>query len=200
MDVAACEHWYAAYNARDVQGLCALAHPEVELIPTRHFAPAGTSYHGHDGIRSLAAHTWSNFPAAAADPKGVRHVNEATVVALDITLAEDEPTREAVAVFEFDNGLIRRIQAFDTEAEAAAAIPGASQPRRLTPREREVFQLLAEGLSAPQIADRLCLSPLTVRTHVQNGMGRLGANTRVQAIAVAVARGEIEASGAHPVG
>lgn len=61
----------------------------------------------------------------------------------------------------------------------------------LTRREREVLSLLAMGLTGPEIADRLALSPATVRTHVQNGIARLGARTRVQAIALALTRGEI---------
>jgi len=61
----------------------------------------------------------------------------------------------------------------------------------LTPREREIFRLLALGYNAPEIAQQLVLSPATVRTHVQNGVARLGAKTRVQAIALALTRGDI---------
>jgi DNA-binding NarL/FixJ family response regulator len=43
----------------------------------------------------------------------------------------------------------------------------------LTRREKEVLQLLYEGLSGPQIADRLCLSPYTVETHRRNLMQKL---------------------------
>jgi PAS domain S-box-containing protein len=67
-----------------------------------------------------------------------------------------------------------------------------AEPRALTAREREVLGLLAKGLTARQVADRLVLSPATVRTHVQNAVSRLGAATRVQAIAISIARGEIE--------
>jgi uncharacterized protein (TIGR02246 family) len=61
----------------------------------------------------------------------------------------------------------------------------------LTPREREIFRLLALGFSGRDIAKQLFLSPDTVRTHVQNGVGRLGARTRGHAIAIALTRGEI---------
>ena len=71
---------------------------------------------------------------------------------------------------------------------AASKPPGRSS---LTPREREIFQLLALGFSGREIADRLVLSPDTVRTHVQNGIGRLGAKTRAQGIAIALTRGDI---------
>jgi DNA-binding NarL/FixJ family response regulator len=55
---------------------------------------------------------------------------------------------------------------------------------RLTPREREVLGLLADGYQGPEIAARLFLSLETVRTHIRNGVGKLGARTRVQAAAM----------------
>jgi predicted ATPase/DNA-binding CsgD family transcriptional regulator len=57
----------------------------------------------------------------------------------------------------------------------------------LTPREREIAVLLAEGLTNPQIAERLAISSGTVRTHVERILGKLGATSRVQ-IATWVAR------------
>lgn len=71
-----------------------------------------------------------------------------------------------------------------------------SRPKRarkgpLSNREREVFELLAEGLSGAQIAQRLVLSPETVRTHIRNAMGKLGASTRSQALVIALRRREI---------
>jgi DNA-binding NarL/FixJ family response regulator len=71
-----------------------------------------------------------------------------------------------------------------------AGTPGSGRPT-LTPREREIFQLLALGFTGREIAAQLVLSPDTVRTHVQNGIGRLGAKTRGQAIAISLTRGEI---------
>jgi PAS domain S-box-containing protein len=63
---------------------------------------------------------------------------------------------------------------------------------RLTPREREVFRLLALGFSGVEVAERLVLSPHTVRRHVEKGVARLEAKNRVQAIAIALTSGEIE--------
>ena len=56
--------------------------------------------------------------------------------------------------------------------------------------------MLAEGLSGAAIAERLVLSPETVRTHVRNAMDKLGASTRSQAVAVALEIGEIGEGGA----
>jgi DNA-binding NarL/FixJ family response regulator len=61
----------------------------------------------------------------------------------------------------------------------------------LSPREREVLDLLAQGLNGEEVAVRLVLSPETVRTHVRNAMEKLEANTRVHAVAIALRQGEI---------
>jgi DNA-binding NarL/FixJ family response regulator len=61
----------------------------------------------------------------------------------------------------------------------------------LSPREREVLDLLAQGLTGEEVATRLSLSPETVRTHVRNAMDKLEANTRVHAVAIALRQGEI---------
>ena len=59
----------------------------------------------------------------------------------------------------------------------------------LTPRECEVLGLLVEGLSQPDIATRLCLSPKTVGTHIQRIMGKMGVNSRTRAVAMAAREG-----------
>jgi DNA-binding NarL/FixJ family response regulator len=66
-------------------------------------------------------------------------------------------------------------------------------PRRLTPREREVLGLLADGLTGEEAAQKLFLSPETIRTHVRNAMDKLGAKTRAHAITIALRDGQIGA-------
>jgi PAS domain S-box-containing protein len=56
---------------------------------------------------------------------------------------------------------------------------------RLTPRQREILTLIASGLSTAEVAKELTLSPETVRNHLRNAFGELGAHTRVEAIAAA---------------
>jgi PAS domain S-box-containing protein len=62
---------------------------------------------------------------------------------------------------------------------------------RLTKREREVMTLVASGLQNNEMAERLVLSPDTVKSHVANAMGKLGAHTRAHAVAIALVRGQI---------
>jgi DNA-binding NarL/FixJ family response regulator len=56
---------------------------------------------------------------------------------------------------------------------------------RLTPREREVLRLLADGLTPRQIAASLGITPKTVATHVEHIYTKLGVHTRAQAVASA---------------
>lgn len=62
----------------------------------------------------------------------------------------------------------------------------------LTPRELQVLQGVADGLSSKHIAEHLGVSVHTVRTHVQRVLAKLGAHTRVRAIAVALDEGLVE--------
>jgi DNA-binding NarL/FixJ family response regulator len=77
--------------------------------------------------------------------------------------------------------------------EQAAPIPSSSAvppplpaPFGLTGREREVLRLLAEGLTNPQIAERLVISLPTVSTHVTSIFNKLGVTSRSAATRYAV--------------
>ena len=62
----------------------------------------------------------------------------------------------------------------------------------LTPRESEVLHMIADGLSAPEIARRIHLSPTTVKTHLHTLYEKLGVSDRAAAVAEAMRRGLIE--------
>jgi DNA-binding NarL/FixJ family response regulator len=74
-----------------------------------------------------------------------------------------------------------------------AGEPSEGRSSDLTERELDVLGELAGGYSVEQIGERLHLSPHTVRTHLRNGMRKLGAQTRAQAVAIAISEGAIEA-------
>ena len=63
--------------------------------------------------------------------------------------------------------------------------------RELTKREREIMTLVATGSQSGEIANRLYLSTETVKSHVQNAMGKLGSHTRAHAVATALVTGQI---------
>ena len=62
----------------------------------------------------------------------------------------------------------------------------------LSPREREILGLLAEGRTQGQIATELVISSKTVATHIQHILSKLGVHTRAQAVALAFRRGLVE--------
>jgi DNA-binding NarL/FixJ family response regulator len=73
-----------------------------------------------------------------------------------------------------------------TAAAALVAQRRRNRTRELTPREREILRLLADGNSNETIGSMLSISSQTVRTHLQKAMEKLGATTRVQAVATAL--------------
>ena len=60
-------------------------------------------------------------------------------------------------------------------------------PEALTEREREVLQLVVDGLTNQEIADRLVISLGTVKRHISNIYGKMGVSHRTQAVAQAQA-------------
>jgi DNA-binding NarL/FixJ family response regulator len=65
-------------------------------------------------------------------------------------------------------------------------------PFGLTPREREVLALVADGRTNRQIAERLFISDSTAGVHVSNILGKLGVGTRTEAATVAARLGLVD--------
>jgi DNA-binding NarL/FixJ family response regulator len=70
----------------------------------------------------------------------------------------------------------------------------------LSAREREILDLLAQGLTGEAVAEQLVLSTETVKTHIRNAMTKLEAHTRVHAIAIALREGYISPPAGDGVG
>ena len=126
-------------------------------------------------------------------------------------LTHDRAYRRAFSVLEgleklrdgrgnqFDPAVVDAFETVLPEIRAVSELypdPPADTPEpagpSLTTREREVCTLLATGLTGEEIAERLFLSPETVRTHIRNAMQRIGVKTRAQLVAQAITTGEIE--------
>jgi DNA-binding NarL/FixJ family response regulator len=89
----------------------------------------------------------------------------------------------------------RLIQEFSRSGAAQRAAPASLE--ELTPRELEVFKLIARGMSNAEIAAELVVSETTVKTHVARVLMKLGVRDRVQAVVLAYESGVV-APGARP--
>ncbi len=125
-------------------------------------------------------------------------------------LRRQQPSVRVIALTSFrEDELVRRVIQAVTAAELAAAIRAvhagqptlapeatqalinaATQPPKpgfdLTPRERDVLALMVKGLNNTEIAERLVVSPSTVKGHVSNILSKLGAASRTEAATLAV--------------
>jgi NarL family two-component system response regulator YdfI len=74
-------------------------------------------------------------------------------------------------------------------APAALSVPLPDLPEPLTPREREVLQMISAGLGNKEIAGRLSISEHTIKFHVASILGKLGASTRTEAVSIGIRHG-----------
>ena len=89
--------------------------------------------------------------------------------------------REVALPPELERVIAERVQGWSPDTGRAD-----SRLDVLTPREREVLGLLAEGLDGPRIAQQLFLSSATVRNHIQHILAKLEVHSRVEAVALAL--------------
>jgi DNA-binding NarL/FixJ family response regulator len=133
------------------------------------------------------------------------YVYEALTAGASGFVLKDDPPEQLIAA-------IRTVAAGDALLSPAVTrrvierftrIPRPTPPQafaELTTREREVFRLVATGLSNPEIAQALFISETTVKTHVTHILQKLGLRDRVQAVVLAYQAGLVEADGQPPAG
>lgn len=120
---------------------------------------------------------------------------EALPIVLMSGLKTDDLDRIAGLLLGADDYLVKPIEAGELLARirrvalrsGANLVPADSNPvkDKLTPREHEVLQMLADGLSQNEIAAKLVISPKTVGTHLQRVLSKLEVHSRAQAVAIA---------------
>ncbi|HEY7630147.1 MAG TPA: response regulator transcription factor [Thermoleophilaceae bacterium] len=144
-----------------------------------------------------------------ADEEGVRvlilttfgldeYVYEALRAGASGFMLKDAPPEEllaAVKVVARGDALIAPAVTRTVIEEFVRRSPADTPPppavEELTEREREVLELLARGLSNAEIAERLVVSPGTVKTHVAHVLAKLGLRDRVQAVILAYESGVV---------
>lgn len=120
-----------------------------------------------------------------------------------VTVNDPNPQTSRALLRAGARGVIGRDAARDDLAAAVAAVERGyivlsdrvvaqeASDSALTPRERDVLDMLARGLSNKQIGQRLSLAENTVKFHVASILAKLDAATRTQAVTIGVRRGWI---------
>jgi two-component system response regulator DegU len=127
----------------------------------------------------------------AALPYGRAGLKQATMearVALEeVAVGAAEAAYQALTVAEVLDSALAALEQAEGQTEAVPLVHEATiATETLSPREREVLALVAEGRSNKAIAETLFVSPNTIKTHVASLLNKLHAETRVQLAAMAV--------------
>jgi DNA-binding NarL/FixJ family response regulator len=151
---------------------------DVAIVDMRwHSNGDGSSISGAEAIKTLQRNT-PGLGIVAHGELPERHLASAAMQAgasayVARTAGPDELTRAVEA-------------AVEQESFVDPAVPPKGSRGKLTRRQRQILQLLANGESTTVAARELDLSEETVKTHTKNALARLGARNRTHAVAIAV--------------
>lgn len=166
-----------------------LARERLDVVLMDYRLPDGT---GAEATRAIKA----RWPAARIVMLTALNDDETVLESIqagaDGYLTKDKAVEEVVtavrAAHAGETLLPRSVIVGIAQRVVAARDRGADrrQVEPLTPRELEVLRALTEGLSTPEICERLYIAPNTLRTHVQNIMGKLRVHSKLEAVAFAL--------------
>jgi len=175
--------------ARTVAEARELARERLDVVLMDYHLPDGT---GADATRSIKA----RWPAARVVMVTALTDDETVLESIqagaDGYITKDRAADDlvqAVRAAHAGETLLPRSVIVEIARRVAAAREQGEERRMiepLTPRELEVLRSLTEGLSTPEICDRLFIAPNTLRTHVQNIMGKLRVHSKLEAVAFAL--------------
>jgi DNA-binding NarL/FixJ family response regulator len=183
----------SAANGADAVRLCREQQPDVVLMDVRM-----PTMDGIEATRQLAGDHSSARPRVLVLTTFDldKHVYDALSAGASGFLLKDvtaERLFDAVRVIAAGEALLAPTVTRRLIGEFARLRPRLPQQpdllRMLTPRETEVLRLVAEGLSNPEVAERLVVSDETVKTHVSRILAKLGLRDRAQAVVAAYETG-----------
>lgn len=184
----------AATSVADAVRLAGQARPRVALVD--YHLPDGTGADAARGMRQLLPDlAVVMISGDMSDRAFVESVEAGAAAYLGKT---EEIARVADAIRRTATGEVMlpaaRLAEALRETRAAAAKEREAERRlsSLTPREREVLLLLADGIGSRELAEQLATSLPTARGHVQVVLEKLGVHSREEAVRVAVEAGAIE--------
>lgn len=156
---------------------------DVAIVELRRETPANGALGGNETIRALRR-TEPSLGIVAHGERAERHLaNSAMLAGASAYVARTagpEELRQAVDA------------ALRQESFVDPAVPPKGSRGKLTRRQRQILQLLADGESTTVAARELDLSEETIKTHMKNTLARLGARNRTHAVAIALRESLIE--------
>jgi DNA-binding NarL/FixJ family response regulator len=118
---------------------------------------------------------------------GARLLSEALKAGVKGYVRKDSPSADLVRAIE-----AARTGEFYVDPGLSSTIVLDDGDRTLSARQREILQMLADGMQTDAVAEKLGLSTETVRTHTKRILAKLEASTRTQAVAIGIRHGLIE--------
>jgi DNA-binding NarL/FixJ family response regulator len=118
---------------------------------------------------------------------GARLLSEALKAGVKGYVRKDSPSEDLVRAIE-----AARVGEFYVDPGLSSTIVLDEGDRTLSARQREILQMLADGMQTDAVAQKLGLSTETVRTHTKRILAKLDASTRTQAVAIGIRHGLIE--------
>jgi DNA-binding NarL/FixJ family response regulator len=118
---------------------------------------------------------------------GARLLSEALKAGVKGYVRKDSPSEDLVRAIE-----AARDGEFYVDPGLSSTIVLDEGDRTLSARQREILQMLADGMQTDAVAEKLGLSTETVRTHTKRILAKLEASTRTQAVAIGIRHGLIE--------
>jgi DNA-binding NarL/FixJ family response regulator len=118
---------------------------------------------------------------------GARLLAEALKAGVKGYVRKDSPSEDLVRAIE-----AARTGEFYVDPGLSSTIVLDDGDRTLSARQREILQMLADGMQTDAVAQKLALSTETVRTHTKRILAKLEASTRTQAVAIGIRHGLIE--------
>jgi DNA-binding NarL/FixJ family response regulator len=118
---------------------------------------------------------------------GARLLGEALKAGVKGYVRKDSPSEDLIRAIE-----AARAGEFYVDPGLSSTIVLDEADRTLSARQREILQMLADGMQTDAVAEKLGLSTETVRTHTKRILAKLEASTRTQAVAIGIRLGLIE--------
>lgn len=171
-----------AHSVDQAVASAAAHHPEVVLMD--YFLPDGDGVTATRRLKGIDPDVRVILLTGSDDPSALGRAVEAGCVGYLDKVGPLERVVDAVRVAASGHVVV-------SAADLGQLLPagrGRTGAGSLTKREREILHLISEGLTNQAIAEQLVLSVHTVRTHVQTILSKLGAHSKLEAVAIAKRR------------